>query len=66
MKMKQGTRSIRSRALSKEETDFHLLIALPFHDFPRKKSDQLASLFGVTVNKCMDPTFHDKTQNHMI
>ena len=27
--------------LAKEKIDFHLLMALAFHDLPRKKSDQL-------------------------
>ena len=43
-KLKQETRSIRRRELSKEEIDFHfyLLMALAFHDLPRKKSDHLS------------------------
>ena len=35
-KLKQETRSIRSGALSKEEI-FFMLMALAFHDVPRKK-----------------------------
>ena len=45
-KLKQ--RTIKSRKLSKEEIDFHLLMALAFHDFPRKKNP-LSSLLGVVV-----------------
>ena len=62
MKMKQETRSIRNRTLSKEDIDFHLLISLAFHDLPRKNSDQLASLLEDIVKRCMNPTFHDKFQ----
>ena len=35
--LKKETRSIRSRSLSKEEIDFHLLMALSFHHLPRMK-----------------------------
>ena len=38
-KLKQETRSIRSRALSYEKIDFYVLLALAFHVVPRKKSD---------------------------
>ena len=51
MKMKHKTRSIRSRALSKEEVHFHLFMALAFHDLPRKKSDQLARLLGAILKR---------------
>ena len=66
MKLEQDTKSIRRIALSKEETDFNLLMALEFHDHPKKKSDQLASLLVVVVKRCMDPNFHDKFQVKMI
>ena len=59
-KLKQETRSIRSRSLSKEEIDFHLLMALAFYDLPSKECDPFASLLGAVVKRCMDPTFHDK------
>ena len=36
-KLKQETRAVRSRTLCKEKVDFHLLVALVFHDVPRKK-----------------------------
>jgi len=62
MKLKQEKRSIRTRSLSKEETDFHLLMAPPFNDLPRKKSDQLASLLGVIVKRCIDKNFQKKFQ----
>ena len=48
--------------MSKEEIDFHLLMALAFNDLPRKKSDQLASLLGVVMKRCMDKAFHWKFQ----
>ena len=57
-KLKQETISIRSRMLSKEEIDFLMPMALAFHDLPREKSDQLFSLLGEKVKRCMDPTFH--------
>ena len=44
MKMSQKTRYIRSRALPKEEIDFHLLMALVFHDLQGKKSGAFTSL----------------------
>ena len=44
IKMKQATKSIRSKALSKEEDDFHLLIALSFHDLSRKKKDTMIQI----------------------
>ena len=62
MKLTQETRSIRSRTLSKEDIDFHLLMALAFHDLPRKKSDELVSLLGAIMKRCMDKTFQDKFQ----
>ena len=62
MMLKQETRSIRIRALYKEEMDFHLLSALLFHDLSRKKSDQLSSLWVAIVKRCMDSSFHDKFQ----
>ena len=65
-KLKQETRTVRSRILSKEEIDFHLLMALAFHDLPRKKSDQLSSFLGAVVKRCMDPTFHDKKDVYRI
>ena len=43
-KLKQEIRSIRSRSLSKDEIDFHLLMVLASHDLPKRKSDQLDSL----------------------
>ena len=49
MKMKEETRSIRRKALSKEEIDFHLLMALAFYDFLRQKSGKLASMLGAIV-----------------
>ena len=55
MKLKQETRSVKSRALPKK-VDFHLLIALVFHDLPRKK------MLGAVVKRYMNPTFHDKFQ----
>ena len=39
----------RSRALSKEDIDFCLFMALVFHDFPRQKSDKLVSLLGAIL-----------------
>ena len=42
-KLKQEMRTVRSKTKSKEEIDFHLLMALVFHDLPRKNSDQLSS-----------------------
>ena len=72
LKLKQETRASRSKALSKKEIDFHLLMAHAFHGLTRKKSDQLSSLLGVIVKSCMDTSFHDKfqikrcTQNHII
>ena len=51
-KLKQETRTVRRRILSKEEIDFHLLMALVFHDLSRKK-------FRAVVKRCMDLTFHD-------
>ena len=62
IKLKEETRIVKRRTLSKEEIDFHLLMALASHDHPRKKSDQLSSLLGAVVKRCMDPTFHDKFQ----
>ena len=41
MKMKQEARSMISRSLSKEEIDFHLLIALALHDLPKVISWQV-------------------------
>ena len=61
-KLKQETRTVRNRMLSKEEIDFYLLMALVFHDLPRKKSDQLSSLLGAVVKRCIDLTFHDTFQ----
>ena len=61
MKLKLETRSVKSRALPKK-VDFHLLIALVFHDLPRKKSDHLSNLLGAVVKRYMNPTFHDKFQ----
>ena len=61
-KSKQETRIIRSRILSKEKIDYHLLMALAFHDLPIKKSNQLSSLLGAVVKRCMDPTYHNKFQ----
>ena len=61
-KLKQETRSIISRALSKEESDFHLLMTLSLYYLPKKKSDQLSSLIGAVVKRYMDPTFHHKFQ----
>ena len=58
--------------LSKAEIDFHLLMTLTLHDLPRKKRDQLSSLLGAVIKRCMDPTFRDKfqekgcIQNHKI
>ena len=60
MKLKQETKSISRRVWSKEDADFHLLMALAFHDLPIKRSDQLSSLLGAIVERCIDPTFHDK------
>ena len=37
-------------------------MALACHDLPRRKNDQLSSLLGSIVKRCMDPTFHDKFQ----
>ena len=48
--------------LSKEEIDFHLLMALAIHDLPRKKSDQLSSFLGAVVKRFLDPIFLDKFQ----
>ena len=48
MKMKQETRSLSRRVLSKEETNFNLLMDLGFRDLPRKKY-QLASLVEAVV-----------------
>ena len=62
MQLKQETRTVRSRTLSKEETDFHLLMALLFHDLTRKKNDHLTSLSRTVVKRCMYPTFHHKFQ----
>ena len=62
VKFKHETRTVRSRMLSKEEIDFHLLTALAFHNLPRKKSNQLSSILGVVMKRCMYPTFHDKFQ----
>ena len=59
-KVEQETRFVRSQMLSKEEIDFHLLMAPAFHDLPTKKSDQLSSLLGAVVKRCMDPKFNDK------
>ena len=51
---------MKSRALSKEEVDFDLLMTLGFHDLSRKMFNQLVRLLGVVVKNCMDPTFYDK------
>ena len=61
-KLKQETRTVSSQTLSKEEIDFLFLMALAFHDLPRKKSDQLSSLLGAVVKRCMHLTFHFKFQ----
>ena len=34
-KLKEETRTVRSRMLSKEKIAFHLLMVLAFHDLPR-------------------------------
>ena len=57
MKLKQDTISVRNRALSKKEIDFHQLMALAFHDLSRKISDQLSHLIEAIVIRCMDLTF---------
>ena len=45
-KLKQDTRTVRSRMFSKEKFYFYLPMALSFHILPRKKSDQLSCLLG--------------------
>ena len=52
--------------MSKDDIDFHLLIALVFYYRPRKKSDHCSSLLGAAGNRCMNLTFHDKFQVKMM
>ena len=49
MTMNQETRSIRSRTLSKEEIDIHMIIAIEFYDLLKKNSNQLAILPGAIM-----------------
>ena len=51
MKMRKDTTSTKNRALSTEEFDFHLLMALAIHGLPRKKSDQLVSSLEAIANQ---------------
>ena len=37
-------------------------MVLAFYDLQRKKSDQLTSLFGATVERCMNLNSEDKFQ----
>ena len=37
-------------------------MALAFHDLLRNKSDQVASLLGAMVSRCLDPNFQDTFQ----
>ena len=50
-KLKQGTRTVRSRTLSMEEIDFYLLMLLA-----------LSSLLVTVVKRCMNLTCNDKRQ----
>ena len=64
MKMQQETRSNRNRALSKEGVDFHLLMALAFHDLLNQKHDQLASLLDTNVDDRFNvKKIHPKSQH---